>query len=81
VSDLTGHPMAKAIDRGRSFPAYAPVAQVFVMGRCRAMYVSDSGGPLTTPFLPELTWLLVERAPHTPICHALTGTTGESGGR
>ena len=78
VSNIAGHPMAKAIDQGNSFPADAPVAQVFVMGRCRALYVSDSGGPLTTPFLPELTWRLVERAPHTPICHSLVGSTGGS---
>jgi hypothetical protein len=76
VSDLTGHPMAKAIVRGAYFPPDAPVAQVFVMGRCRALYVSDSGGLLTTPFLPELTWRLVERAPDTPICHSLVGSTG-----
>ena len=81
VSNLTGHPLAKAVDRGTSYPADAPVAQVFVMGQCRALYVSDSGGPLTTPFLPELTWRLVERAPHTPICHSLIGSAGGSGGR
>ena len=81
VSNLTGHPMARAIDRGTSFPAAAPVAQVFVMGRCQALYVSDSGGPLTTPFLPELTWRLVERAPNTPICYSLTGSSGGLGDR
>jgi len=64
---------------GNSFPAGVRVARVFVMGRRRALYVSDSGGPLTTPFVPGRTWLLVERAPHTPICRSLIGSTGAFG--
>ena len=69
VSDITGHPLAHNVVQANAFPQDAPIGQLFVMGDCQALYISDGEG---SPFpYPAEVWRPVERAPHTPICRAL----------
>jgi hypothetical protein len=72
-SDITGHPLSRDVVRGSSYPRPAPMGQLFIEGRCDALYVSDQAPP-SGFFLPDLIWLPVERAPHTPICDSLIGS-------
>jgi hypothetical protein len=69
-SDITGHPLASDVVRGTSFPLQAPVGRLFIRGNCDALYVADQAVPTGIYFTSEY-WIPVERAPHTPLCHAL----------
>lgn len=75
VGNVTSHPQ---VARGSYYPSTATVGELYVKGKCEALYVSDANGPVET-FFPKTTWLLVEKAPHTPICHSLLGAAGGSG--
>jgi hypothetical protein len=44
ISDLTGHPPAANITRGTTLPNYAPADQLFVVGNCASLYISDGEG-------------------------------------
>lgn len=69
VSDITGHPLSHDVVQASAFPLDAPIGQLFVLGNCQALYISDGEG---SPFpYPANVWRPVERAPHTPICRAL----------
>ena len=72
-SDVTGHPLSRDVVRGSSYPRPAPMGQLFIEGRCDALYVADQAPP-NGFILPDLIWLPVERAPDTPICHSLIGS-------
>jgi hypothetical protein len=70
ISDVTGHPLTHDVIKGSEFPPQAPMGQLFIKGRCNELYVADQAVPKTF-YEPNLIWLLVERAPHAPICHSL----------
>ncbi len=70
ISAHTGHPLSGQVIRGNSLPAQFSVGQLFIMGDCRELLVSDQSTPLGI-YLPYQIWLTVERAPHTPICDSL----------
>ena len=72
VGNLTGHALDGDVVRGDRFPSHASLDQLFVLGRCEAMYLSLREGP-TNPAYPQLTWLLVEHSPHVPLCRSLAG--------
>jgi hypothetical protein len=72
-SDITGHPLSRDVVEGSSYPRPAPMGQLFIEGQCDALYVADQAPP-NGFILPDLIWLPVERAPHTPICHSLIGS-------
>jgi hypothetical protein len=72
-SDITGHPLSRDVVEGSSYPRPAPMGQLFIEGQCDALYVADQAPP-NGFLLPDLIWLPVERAPHTPICHSLIGS-------
>jgi Bacterial Ig domain len=69
VSNVTGHPLSGYLVRANSFPSRAPIGQLFIEGRCGALYVADQAVP--NGLLLSDPWLLVERAPHTPLCDSL----------
>jgi hypothetical protein len=73
-SDVTGHPLNHYIVVGSHFPSQAPTGTLFIRGRCKELYVADQKTPKTPPYdslrLPYF-WLLVERAPATPMCRSL----------
>ena len=68
VGDVTGQPgLSGYVVQANDFPARAPMGQLFIEGRCRALFIADQAVPsgFSNP------WLLVERAPHTPLCDSL----------
>jgi hypothetical protein len=67
ASDVTGHPLSHSVVRANGFPSKASMGQLFIQGRCDDLYLSYEAVPdgFAEP------WLLVERAPHTPICDSL----------
>ncbi len=75
-SDITGHPLSRDVVRGSSYPRPAPMGQLFIEGSCSALYVADQVPP-SGLYIPNLIWLPVERAPHTPICDSLLGSATE----
>ncbi len=79
VSDVTGQPLARDVVRGSYLPANAPIGQLFVLGNCRALYISDGQGS-AYPF-PALVWRPVELAPHVPLCRTLLRTAASKGDR
>jgi hypothetical protein len=72
LSNITGHPQSHDVIKAGNVSGKAPIGQLFIKGQCDELYVSDGEGS-AFPF-PNLVWLPVERAPHTPICHALIGS-------
>lgn len=63
VSDITGDPLAKQIERGTSMPYWAPAGDLFIAGNCQGLYLS-SGEPVNiAPWLQEehRTWVPVEQ--------------------
>jgi hypothetical protein len=72
LSNITGHPLSHDVIRAANPSAQAPIGQLFIKGQCKELYVSDGEGS-AFPY-PGLVWRPVERAPHTPICHALIGS-------
>jgi hypothetical protein len=72
VGDITGdRQLSGYLIRANSLPAIAPMDQVFIEGRCRALYIADQAVPngINNP------WLQIERAPHTPLCDSLISRT------
>jgi hypothetical protein len=69
VSNVTGHPLDHKVVIGSGFPAPAALGTLFVKGHCSALYVAWT----TARTSPSFSWLPVERAPHTPLCHWLVG--------
>ncbi len=41
VSDGTGHPLVQNIERGAQLPLWAPADQLFIVGDCQALYISN----------------------------------------
>ena len=73
ISDVTGHPLTAHVMRGRRLPiSWAPRDQLFVVGDCSALYISNGLGRKGTPTL-GVNWLLVEKAPNRSLCLNLTG--------
>jgi hypothetical protein len=73
-SRVTGDPLVGHVVQGNSLPIKAPIGELFVMGHCRALYISDGDGP-AFPY-PHYIWRPVEVAPHTPLCRALLAERG-----
>jgi hypothetical protein len=85
ISDVTGHPLEhdvvgepqthcgnreKYLVGDCDFPMQAPMGTLFIRGRCAELYIARQAVPAGV-YYPDMVWLLVEQAPHTPICHAL----------
>ena len=41
LSDLTGHPLNARVMRGNSLPAWGPAGQLYVIGNCSGLYISN----------------------------------------
>lgn len=72
LSNITGHPQSHDAIKAVNVSEQAPIGQLLIKGQCDELLVSDGEGS-AFPY-PNLVWLPVERAPHTPICHALIGS-------
>lgn len=76
VSDLTGHPLSGRVQEGSSLPAWAPAGQLFVVGSCAGLYLSDGEDYSTVPLqqFQRKTWMAVERG--APFQHVFDLTFG-----
>jgi hypothetical protein len=70
LSDITGHPLNDKIVVGNHFPASVASGTLFVEGHCQALYLATRT-LVKSPILVRFWLVQVERAPRTPICHAL----------
>jgi hypothetical protein len=46
------------------------MGELFARGDCEALYIADQAVP-SGYYEPDTIWLLVERAPNTPVCRSL----------
>ena len=62
LSDLTGHPLEANVVRGSSLPPWAPAGQLYVIGSCSGLYVSNGENYSTVPSeqYQRTTWMTVE---------------------
>ncbi len=62
ISDVTGHPLDARVTRGTSLPPYAPADQLFVIGPCDGLYLSNGEDYSTVPNqqYTRTTWMTVE---------------------
>jgi hypothetical protein len=65
VSDLTGHPLQSNVVRGTSLPPWGPAGQLYVIGNCNGLYVSNGEDYSTVPAqqFARTTWMTVELGP------------------
>jgi hypothetical protein len=63
VSDVTGHPLDSNVQRGGRLPPWGPADQLFIVGRCDGLYVSNGESFVTVPDQQyhRNTWMVVER--------------------
>jgi hypothetical protein len=63
ISNVTGHPLDAHVRRGSSLPPWGPADQLFVVGKCDGLYVSNGETFVTVPDQQyhRDTWLEVER--------------------
>ena len=72
-SDVTGHPLNHLVVVGKHPPDNAPVGTLYATPRCGALYVAwQTVSPNGVPPSAR-SFVQVEAAPHTPVCHALIG--------
>ena len=62
ISDLTGHPLEANVLRGDSLPPWGPAGQLYVIGNCSGLYVSNGEVYSTVPSeqYQRTTWATVE---------------------
>lgn len=62
LSDLTGHPLESNVVRGNSLPAWGPAGQLYVIGDCSGLYISNGENYSTVPSqqYERTTWMTVE---------------------
>ena len=73
ISDVTGHPLRAIVIQAHRRPvAWAPRGQLYIVGNCSALYISNGLGASGKPTY-GLNWLLVEKAPNSKLCQALSG--------
>jgi len=62
ISDVTGHPLQGRVNRGSSLPPWAPAGQLYVVGDCSGLYISNGENYSTVPSqqYTRTTWLTVQ---------------------
>ena len=62
-SDVTGHPLNSRVARGSSLPAWGPADELYVVGNCDGLYISNGEDYSTVPTqqFQRMTWMVVER--------------------
>ncbi len=78
ISDVTGHPLASQVVRGSSLPPWAPADQLYVVGACDGLYISNGEDYSTVPSsqYARTTWMVVERGHQFQHTFRLTVRTG-----
>ncbi len=61
-SDLTGHPLQSHVQRGNTLPPWGPAGQLYVVGNCSGLYISNGEDYSTVPAqqYERTTWMTVE---------------------
>ena len=62
VSDLTGHPLESHVVRGDALPPWGPAGQLYVVGDCSGLYISNGEKYSTVPSqqYERTTWMTAE---------------------
>ncbi len=62
ISDVTGHPIESQVSRGNSLPSWGPADQLYVVGDCDGLYISNGEDYSTVPNeqFQRTTWMVVE---------------------
>ena len=62
VSDLTGHPLQARVVRGNALPPWGPAGELYVVGNCSGLYISNGENYSTVPSqqYQRTTWMPVE---------------------
>ncbi|MBF6557978.1 MAG: hypothetical protein IVW52_17865 [Acidimicrobiales bacterium] len=62
VSDITGHPMNGRVVRGNSLPPWAPADELYIVGACDGLYISNGENYSTVPGqqFHRTTWMTVQ---------------------
>lgn len=70
LSDLTGHPLDARVVRGQSLPAWGPAGQLYVIGDCSGLYISNGENYSSYPSFQyhRDTWMTVQLG--EPFLHA-----------
>jgi hypothetical protein len=63
ISDITGHPIENRVRYGTTLPPWGPADQLFVVGKCDGLYISNGESYVTVPDQQyhRDTWMVVER--------------------
>jgi hypothetical protein len=62
ISDLTGHPLESQVVRGNSLPPWGPAGQLYIIGDCSGLYISNGENYSTVPSeqYERTTWMTAE---------------------
>ncbi len=78
VSDFTGHPLDANVVRGHALPTWGPAGQLYVIGKCSGLYLSNGENYSTVPSeqFKRNTWMTVQLG--APFQHAFRFTVRKS---
>jgi len=82
VSDLTGVSLQSRVVRGSSLPPWGPADQLFVIGNCDGLYISNGEDYSTVPDeqFVRTTWMTVELGHNFQRLYRITFNSPASGG-
>lgn len=65
VSDATGRPLVHNVEQGANLPLWAPADKLFIIGSCKAFYISNGMNYANSPSqqFEHLTWMPVQYGP------------------
>ena len=63
ISDITGHPLNAEVHRGSQLPPWAPAGELYIIGECDGLYISNGENYSTIPSqqFTATTWMAVQR--------------------
>ncbi|MGA3147987.1 MAG: hypothetical protein ABSF33_10970, partial [Acidimicrobiales bacterium] len=63
ISDITGHPLEANVHRGSQLPPWAPAGELYIIGNCDGLYISNGENYSTIPSqqFTRATWMAVQR--------------------
>jgi hypothetical protein len=82
ISDFTGHPLEANVVRGNSLPTWGPAGQLYVIGDCDGLYISNGENFSTVPSeqFQRNTWMTVELGEAFQHTFRVVAKNSQSGG-
>jgi hypothetical protein len=82
ISDVTGHPLDSNVVRGSTLPPWGPADQLYVIGDCEGLYISNGENYSTVPSqqFVRSTWMVVEYSDAFDHTYRMTVRSPASGG-